>query len=124
MVDFNELVTPGTFPNEEIDAGASPREWKCRLAGVTFNERQQTIKKFAFPKARYELVRQPENKYDPDAVMVTAAGHDIGYIPKYLSAELAPMIDAGQKLNVQFRRLLINEKKPELPAGIIVRVFE
>jgi len=50
--------------------------------------------------------------------MVTVGGHDIGYLPKYLSAELAPIIDAGQKLNVQFRRLLIK------PAGIIVRVFE
>ena len=122
MTDFNELTTPGTFPDEEAIEG--PREWKCRLAGVTFDGRQTTIKKFAFAKTKYELVRQPDNEYDPNAVMVTAAGHDIGYLPKYLAAELAPVIDAGQKINVQFRRLLINEKKPDIPAGIIVRVWE
>ena len=124
MIDFNELTTPGTLPNEEAEESAAPKEWKCRLAGITFEGRQKTIKKFAFPKSKYELVRQPDNQYDENAIMVTAAGHDIGYLPKYLAAELAPIIDAGQKLNVQFRRLLVNEKKPDLPAGIIVRVWE
>ena len=124
MIDFNELTTPGTLPDEEADEQAAIKEWKCRLAGVTFEGRQKTIKQFAFPKSKYELVRQPDNQYDENAIMVTAAGHDIGYLPKYLAAELAPIIDAGQKLNVQFRRLLVNEKKPDLPAGIIVRVWE
>ena len=127
MIDFNELTPPGTFANEDTEESndqSAVKEWKCRLAGVTFEGRQQTIKKFAFPKSNYELVRQPDNEYDENAILVTASGHDIGYLPKYLSAELAPIIDAGQKLNVQFRRLLINEKKPDLPAGIIVRVFE
>ena len=59
MIDFNELTQPGTFPDPE-----EPLEWKCRLAGVTFENRQEAIAKYAMNNSKYRLIRQPDNKFD------------------------------------------------------------
>ena len=100
------------------------REWKTKLVGVTFDNRQEAIENHARMNSRYRLVRQPDNKFDSNAVMVTANGRDIGYVPGRLAAELAPIIDNGTKLKVHFLRKLINEKDLSKPTGIMVRIWE
>ena len=103
------------------------REWKTRLAGVTFDNRMETIERYALQNSKYQLIRQPENKYDINAIMVTADGHDIGFIPnskgRKLADELAALLDAGTELKVHFRRLLLNDKTGK-KVGIIVRIWE
>lgn len=39
------------------------------------------------------LVREPDNKFDPNAVQVWARGRHVGYIPKNQNAVLAKFID-------------------------------
>jgi hypothetical protein len=39
------------------------------------------------------LVREPDNKFDPNAVMVWIDGKHVGYIPSKDAAALAPFID-------------------------------
>jgi hypothetical protein len=41
------------------------------------------------------LRRDPDNAHDPNAIEVLAGGHQIGWVPRELAAELAPEIDAG-----------------------------
>lgn len=47
-----------------------------------------------------ELVREPDNKYDPNAVKVLVCGYFIGYIPKTASEEVSQLIDTGEKLTL------------------------
>ena len=102
-------------------------EWKTALVGVNFENRLETIKEHAYPNSRYKLVRQPDNVYDKNAVMVTANGHDIGFLPnnkrRRLADEIAPLLDSGVALRVHFRRMLLNNKTGDT-VGIIVRVWE
>lgn len=44
-------------------------------------------------KAVIQLEREPQNKYDPNAIKVLADGKQIGYIGKDYSGILAPMMD-------------------------------
>ena len=58
------------------------------VVGVTFEGRQEILDKFF--KNTYKiggsyavrLVREPDNKYDPNAVKVLAEGKHIGFLPR------------------------------------------
>ena len=43
-----------------------------------------------------ELRRDPANEHDPNAIQVLAAGEQLGWVPRELAAELAPLLDAGE----------------------------
>jgi hypothetical protein len=45
------------------------------------------------PGVPVTLVREPKNKYDPNAVMVWIDGKHVGYIPSKTNAALAQFID-------------------------------
>jgi hypothetical protein len=44
------------------------------------------------------LKREPELKYDPNAVAVYRGDQQLGYVPRGLAAELAPLMDAGTEV--------------------------
>lgn len=45
-----------------------------------------------------DLVRDPENPYDPNAVKVVIAGtHQIGFMPRASAEKLAPALDASEE---------------------------
>lgn len=48
------------------------------------------------PGDAVELVREPRNKYDRNAIRVEALGHKIGYLPGNKNRELARFMDARQ----------------------------
>jgi hypothetical protein len=45
------------------------------------------------PGVSVTLIREPKNKFDPNAVMVWIDGKHVGYIPSRDAAALAPFID-------------------------------
>ena len=98
-------------------------EWKTKLVGVTFDNRQDAIEKYAMQNSKYRLVRQPSNKFDVNAIMVTANGRDIGHVPGKLAKELAPIIDAGTKLRAHFVMKFVDPKGKK-PTGIMIRIWE
>ena len=51
-----------------------------------------------------QLEREPQNRFDPNAIKVIADGKQIGYIGKDFASILAPMIDN------EFRRFLAKVK--------------
>lgn len=74
------------------------------------------------PGAVVALVREPENKFDKNAVAVWVDGKRVGYIPKATNRELATMIDAkGRKWTAPAPVLGLDEKAPE-PATLHMAV--
>lgn len=82
-----------------------------KVAGVSHDNedessRQYAIRKFCKAGKPIILKREPKNKYDKNAISVWVQGKNIfrngefqiGYIPTVLSKELAPLMDAGEKL--------------------------
>jgi HIRAN domain len=54
------------------------------------------------PGVPVTMVREPKNKYDPNAVMVWIDGKHVGYIPSKTNAPLAAFIDqTGEQLTLE-----------------------
>jgi len=51
------------------------------------------------------LVREPDNSHDARAVRVEWKGHMIGYVPRRENADVARLLDRGQKLVARIVRL-------------------
>lgn len=51
------------------------------------------------------LVREPDNRHDARAVRVEWRGHKIGYVPRRENADVARLMDAGQRLDARIVRL-------------------
>ncbi|WP_296636134.1 MULTISPECIES: HIRAN domain-containing protein [unclassified Thiobacillus] len=51
------------------------------------------------------LVREPDNSHDTRAVRVEWQGHMIGYVPRRENADVARLLDRGQKLAARIVRL-------------------
>jgi hypothetical protein len=91
----------GTKPHQGI---ASPAEaepiagtWVVPVAGVSY--RPDALQSSAFdPGMPVELVPEPANEHDPNAVGVWDAAHDqqVGYVPADSSRQLAHELSAGR----------------------------
>lgn len=91
----------------------------CNVAGNSFRGIAEQ-KRYAElePDEVLTLVRDPENRFDPNAIQVhTDDGLFIGFIPKSFAAQLAPLMDEGTKLlctcSGRGSDLLITEDDPE-----------
>ncbi len=51
------------------------------------------------------LVREPDNAHDARAVRVEWQGRKIGYVPRRENADVARLMDAGQRLTARITRL-------------------
>ena len=75
-----------------------------RVAGVTFNQRQEILAALDGRKATVKLVHETENAFDKSAVSVwvfaegTRGYYRIGYLPKLVAATIAPLLDKGENL--------------------------
>lgn len=75
------------------------------LAGVSFSNRQKLYKKFAQSDEKSVLVvRRKDNPGDYNAIeILTFMGESLGYFPRTVAAEYAPLIDRGLQLPVVFK---------------------
>ncbi len=67
----------------------------AKVAGVTYEGRQSVIA-FCHAGDDVTLRREPENRYDRNAIAVDSKFGQIGYVPKALAAHLAPKLDSGE----------------------------
>ena len=85
------------IPGED-DEPLTPREVfvsGVNRVGVCGEHRQSLIAKLRKGEPIF-LVRQPNNEYDSNAVILYAAnGKDIGFLPRELAKEIAPRLDKG-----------------------------
>ena len=85
-----------------------------KVAGVQFGRRQEAIRHLGqYPEdaIRFHLVREQENRYDVNAVAVSAevVGHGqykMGYLPASTAALLAPIMDRGINLRTALKSLV------------------
>ena len=92
-----------------------------KVAGIS---RHQKRLEFVTFKAFFILYREPSNPYDKNAIKVKAWGkHDLGYIPRELAADLAPLLDAGKvSRRAEFVRKNVSTKHPDAPVGLTIRI--
>ena len=71
------------------------------VAGVTFEGRQDIRKRYSGHTATARFKREPENKYDPNAVAVVLGFNDkIGYVKRADAPLLAECLAAGMVSDV------------------------
>ena len=94
------------------------------LAGVSFGDAQQNIKQFGCKDIMtYALIREPGNAHDPNAIQVSLFGiWFMGYVPKSIAEELAPIMDAGRRFLAYFVRR--NESPYHETVGMTVMIVE
>ena len=108
VFDDPRLVVEHLFANaenlaakEEYKNIGDSESFFTKLAGVTFDGRQQIIDKLK-PNSALHLKREPDNEHDSNAIRVlTAAGIDLGFLNKKLAKQLAPLMDAGTQFTCQ-----------------------
>jgi len=81
--------------------------YSFNVAGVTFEGRMAKIEKYVHRGSKFMLEMEPENKWDKNAVRVrqvfkSGGKATLGYVPRKDSAELQPMMVAGEKFKVVF----------------------
>lgn len=76
-----------------------------KVVGVSFKNENGTSRQEIISKMTKEsnvvLVREPNNKYDINAVAVIADGQQIGYVGKQYAELLAQFIDGGRQFKAQ-----------------------
>ena len=95
-----------------------------KLAGVTFRDAQENIKKWGCKDiGTYALIREPDNLHDTNAIRVSLFDqHFMGYIPKTIARELAPMMDSGKRYIAEF--VCLNAVSYSDTLGMTIRVVE
>ena len=95
-----------------------------KLAGVSYGNAQEHIKKFGCRDIMtYALIREPENIHDPNAVRVSLFDlFFMGYVPKHIAKDLAPLMDSGRKFQAYFVKR--NEHLYHDKVGMTVKIVE
>jgi hypothetical protein len=100
------------------------KEFKnVKLTGVTFGQCQDNIRKFGQKQTgSYNLVREPENQHDRNAIKVIYKENQLGYVPKEKAAELTPLLDSGKHYKAQFVQQ--NQSTYSNVVGLTVNIVE
>jgi hypothetical protein len=70
------------------------------LAGFRYHEAPRLFDALT-PGQPLDLVREPQNAHDPNAVRVEWRGHKLGYVPRTQNAALAWAMDRGETLDAR-----------------------
>lgn len=70
--------------------------WEFSLSGCRYSGRATACKETQ-PGEHLTLVREPDNKHDPNAIHVEHQKSMLGYIPREWARNLAPALDAGAR---------------------------
>lgn len=94
------------FPYEKSVAGqkSSILLQNSPVAGFQFYEGEQVWQALC-PGQRLQLVREPDNEYDSQAVQVLFQDRQIGYLPRAENNIIAQMMDRGEKVYAKVGRL-------------------
>ena len=100
---------------------------KFKIAGEKHNNRIKNYK-YAHWQSRFVLEREPDNKFDGNAIKVKLLvkhGTDklnLGYVPAKYAVDLAPMLDAGQKFDIRFQAKIVDDAG--ITHGMIIKIDE
>jgi single-stranded-DNA-specific exonuclease len=78
--------------------------FNTKIVGVTFEGRQDLIAGLQ-PGAELELVRQPQNAFDANAIAVHFGRLQLGFVKKAIAARIAPNIDASERYRAEIKHI-------------------
>lgn len=94
-------------------------EFFTKVVGVTFENRQEVVQNL-HEGEELRLVREPENRFDPNAIRVeNQQGDQIGYFNSRMAKHLAPVLDKGGEYQVLVSSLTGGKNK-NLGVNILV----
>lgn len=80
---------------------------QCPLAGFQYHEGEALWSQMRAGN-RLELVREPANPFDDNAIRIEWNGHKLGYIPRIQNQATARLLDEGARLEARIGRLETN----------------
>ena len=78
--------------------------FNTKIVGVTFEGRQDSLSGME-PGQDLDLVRQPENAFDANAIAVHYGRLQLGFLKKAIAARIAPNIDAGERYRAEVKHV-------------------
>ncbi len=105
-----------------------PKVFHSKVAGVTYDNPDGTGRQDLIRQCRagdrLRSRREPDNRYDPNAVAVcTESGVRIGYLSSRLAAELAPLLDRGGRVDVEISEITGGGDERALGVNILMTVY-
>lgn len=83
------------------------------VAGVLHQGRARIVDEHVMPGDRVDLIRQPNNGYSRNAILVRhSCGAVIGYVPETEARRLAPKMDAGARFDANVKKVLAGRTAP------------
>ncbi len=74
-------------------------EYYTKVSGVTYGERQRYIATLRAGE-QLSMRRERQNQFDQNAIaLYDSREHHLGYVPKEIASNLAPIMDAGERLD-------------------------
>jgi hypothetical protein len=94
-----------------------------KVAGIS--RHQMELDRVRGYNSFFILRREPENKYDKNAIKVLAYGKlDLGYIPRYTAELLAPLLDSGKASErATFVRANVSTKVKNGNKGLTIKIW-
>lgn len=99
---------------------------KTRVAGGTIGNRQHYIRNYCRLAQKFFLEREPDNPHDPNAIKVLVSKYKalIGYIPKKIASQLAPLMNSGIELRCGFVLKIFDENDLSKPYNLIIKIWK
>ncbi len=92
---------------EERDRNRPLERADFMIAGATIGEDRREACEGCCEDDVVSLVREPDNPYDSNAILVICEdGSDLGYVPRTLAKDLAPLLDGGARQEFKVKKLL------------------
>lgn len=93
---------------------------RCRLAGVTFapgypRNLADLTERCEHQPVPVELVREPNNPFDLNAVGVHVEGRMLGHLPRDIAAIVGPKLDDGQTIAARAIYVAVDLEHRERP---------
>jgi hypothetical protein len=90
------------------------------LAGFTYYDGVEVFQKLSIGKT-LELVAEPENKYDPNAIAIYFMKKKLGYVPRTENQIISQLLNLGYTEILEARVNRVSpEKYPEKQVGVVV----
>lgn len=103
---------------EERDRNRPLQRADFMAAGATYGDDRRATCEGCCDDDPVTLEREPDNEHDTNAILVLdAAGNDLGYVPRDLAKDLAPLLDKGAKQDFRVKKLI------ETSRGFIIPVI-
>jgi len=77
------------------------------VAGTTKTAERRSACEYVSPGDQVWLEREPDNPYDPNAILIEDdTGDELGYVPREYAADFAPLLDAGAHQDFTIKKCL------------------